>query len=1794
MAAVGSLDLPDLPRLFAGEERILSWKDVPVHNWDTGNFDDDELAYWKQVLNVERVSSYLKSNVPLFEPRSGTSAKRVESATAAINVPPTKDQHYDVQEIKTDAKWLADAVTVNEVEALRVCLLEWQSRPQLHLQAGYSDAEIASLKDNYGPRLAFAAEFESNVLCKRDDKLFREEQARRIRQLTIYFQECAGLARTWLALRDGQLGLLPNPPDIDSEASIADLEQCMRRLTQQLRDLADPSAWPGVAQSASDIYCAGSLRFSEQLMQIVIVELRKLNNCPFSVVQDWFTTMRELDFLSAMEPQSWLSEAQLGAFNHLIILVGVALVNCGIAIEQLQSERGQHWVSESVVVTHVFETLLNAVQTSCPQAMLVAFAFGLVLQVVENHMDGSEGSHPSAVDNEAHDTLSARRASPAASGSDRSFLEIHRRTKDQPDELHSARFLLEQTFVVNRVADQLAVIAQSYSPALLTATQIAQSGFLQELLICATQYLPTSLAYSEDILTMQSAILEPPKSIHLTGLEFVDAANDFLRTETPEEAIFNQASQWFPHEALPFLTLCRQLARADAIQENTHYITFRLRKLQYFTALAVGSLAEYHTTREDENLNYVALNKHAYAFPQGSTALLTSNLNNKEVLVIEAGTEGVVVSDHEPRIIRWNYEYSGFALIGEWLELHYNGLLQEVVSGVDTAQEIVSEMITLLANLLTTTYLGIDDPEQRDASVDIILIEATAHLANGSNVAELVFNIIEQEIQAYRRRPTNTFDTSILVACMTFARAVLKIRPSQFWSQITKTNIISTHGGSGLLYMLISGVESMSGDASVTLATAHLYQDMILATMRQTTEFPVMKRWRSKSSQRPFNSLEKSYEMSLSSLTQTMLEVLEAMTQWQKLAEPQEPQIITIIANSFGELLRIRFGVGSQMSTLTASLSSAANAILNRLRPSRAGDARSGPIISHIIFALNLNVRIDADPAMLVCYEALLDLSNALVRVGLKQMQPAAGFETCLFDLVPILVRQLNPLSRMQSSSQLLQSLLEVLSQQKPVSLLGHLGTESSIDLVDVILGGQHGSYVSVATDRWMLLELLIRREQQWFSIVLLTGSIPHKDSNIASADGNVYRGRLVLNRAVDIVEHLQPGSENAHELPTAVVRFIITAQQNWSWTLTSLRSKQTVLKRLVDCATSSVERQTNTDADWLQISALITDFCSVYLQYAKSVQDSDLVTGLVPLLNWLTIHAVDVRSYNASLHANLRKNFSAKFNLELDDFKSNRLFPEQVNDFVDLDLAELVLGHDPAWKPQGTKAANVDQSYYAEIARANTNLRLVEAEIQLLQSFKRVCIEHASFLIRMGQAQHSTMVDVARRCLAANATKQPAEEIFDHLKRARNEMSLALMQQLAQNKIHSVGARELLGLAWQNTVFSYANYEEAIANDDLDSWRTNLRIVLLALQFHIGKAWQPLASTNLNPKELLKHSNSITPEILEIATVVIGQGLSTVVTTIQEQKQAEMQHQPTVKSNVGFSDLTTILGLLETLLRLPGLPEFATQLAERLIATGAIQTVSKLFSWAHLLVNRTDSEPLHAAVALNFLVLLSSLPPLAGEMAIEGVLSSILTARVTQVLQNVSGGVGPLDTRPHCSMLYSIWTEVLALTLNLLHAVGGTLAAEISSFLNQFPEQLNRAAISLRPQEGAFITIAQAREISTLSLLSYLLQDFHNAGASAAVDPNQVQLLKVFDENRRAISGDIREHLDLGDGLKDKVVPTDERELHWHKDGVLVSKVRSELEMAVACLNDVQNEVIDEPRPRSTSPELERGSFGR
>lgn len=99
----------------------------------------------------------------------------------------------------------------------------------------------------------------------------------------------------------------------------------------------------------------------------------------------------------------------------------------------------------------------------------------------------------------------------------------------------------------------------------------------------------------------------------------------------------------------------------------------------------------------------------------------------------------------------------------------------------------------------------------------------------------------------------------------------------------------------------------------------------------------------------------------------------------------------------------------------------------------------------------------------------------------------------------------------------------------------------------------------------------------------------------------------------------------------------------------------------------------------------------------------------LIPLITWFANNAVEVSGYNASLHANLRKNFEMKYaGCKLLDFKRTSLEPRLLGRdyYYDMNLGEKLLSYDFAW------IGSRNQGFAEEFERANLNLSLVEAQV--------------------------------------------------------------------------------------------------------------------------------------------------------------------------------------------------------------------------------------------------------------------------------------------------------------------------------------------------------------------------------------------------------------------------------------------------------------------------------------------------
>lgn len=168
------------------------------------------------------------------------------------------------------------------------------------------------------------------------------------------------------------------------------------------------------------------------------------------------------------------------------------------------------------------------------------------------------------------------------------------------------------------------------------------------------------------------------------------------------------------------------------------------------------------------------------------------------------------------------------------------------------------------------------------------------------------------------------------------------------------------------------------------------------------------------------------------------------------------------------------------------------------------------------------------------------------------------------------------------------------------------------------------------------------------------------------------------------------------------------------------------------------------------------------------------------------------------------------------------------------------------------------------------------------------------------------------------------------------------------------------------------------------------------------------------------------------------------------------------------------------------------------------------LYSWSDSLT--VDGDPVYGELSMLFLLELSTIPPMAEQLAIDGILGQIGTANITAYLRH--GQVSPFVNSIGIQRCYNVWVRgILPLLLNILDAVGASIGTEAAIFLNQFPNLLSQAELVFDAPEDQrmktsktakqkHIVLATCSEVHSISLVVYILAGFRLSGESDMAIP--------------------------------------------------------------------------------------------
>lgn len=981
-------------------------------------------------------------------------------------------------------------------------------------------------------------------------------------------------------------------------------------------------------------------------------------------------------------------------------------------------------------VGEINEIFLNAADSGRFTTSPAVFGWGIIMYSVrEIALATREDRELQQVQN-AVDSFNRNRLSLTPSGAlDQSIYEdIIDKARNPAFDDDFVRFLVSCAVDRNHMFDYIIELVGSLTSTSVTGNdQLIGSWMRVELLdlvrasIDFLDYIPEVVSSILSLITNPDVESEWPIESHENVR--CDPQSVFVEDRVLMDKIFRVAKSRFPYEAVNFLQICRALTNCGVVNDDClPLIAQEFAEMETFTQLLSPGFQGYRSTREDENANFVTLIQplmieETIAPRSGTNHQTQSNALITETSLLPVDTLGQVVSESKPPVVSWYHRYNGLAFLGRWLEQATNSRNH----AGEPQDDVVAEIVGLYADLVTSAEIsakqnGIESGAKR------ILELASDGLDRYSDIISVVFDIFERKLQNSSSKLGPNRDLSPIISCLRFIHALISIIPGRVWPFLTRSSFMGSDGKGGMLATIVSSVEASSGDFSFLLASVRMFATLVDdAINHSAVRRTVGKVSVASNHVVDFTAGIPSYIMRgfLLNLVRTMVEVYNSHSNWRYNEPTQQMEINNILSVTFEKILFSAYGVNDTAeldSKLTGVFSTSAEYLLSILRPTST-TLPFNSILRTILEGIHalpsascLRMRL----FQIRKVTSALRLSERLIEAGRVASSPISTLEKQLFNASPVLIRlyalcpdyQLPIITLLQ----LLISSAALESENEPPSLLGHLGPESSRVFLDNLAKfdrpfNNESLYVAI----WELVSAIVSKRQQWLAVFLLTGSSPRQTLKQKGGEGDTQKmgNRPFLETSLDLVSKL--GSVPL-TIAVSALEFISKAQENWPWATPEIKKHQGFFPRILQYVANLNMRDYNALDRCLntRIAALVADVCAIYLHTAKEARDWPFFRTLIPLVAWLSSNGVEVDGYNASLHANLRKNFEMKYpGCSLLDIKRTSVARPQLGDnyFYDTSLGTKLFGYDFSW------TGSRNQGFIEEVKRANLNLSLIEAQ---------------------------------------------------------------------------------------------------------------------------------------------------------------------------------------------------------------------------------------------------------------------------------------------------------------------------------------------------------------------------------------------------------------------------------------------------------------------------------------------------
>ncbi|KAI8628618.1 nucleoporin subcomplex protein binding to Pom34-domain-containing protein [Xylariaceae sp. FL1651] len=1791
--------LPPLEPCLKGETIILSWKLAASALMDPSGHRQSSQA----IINFftdPLIQSFFTNPGSAFEAPNDKNQYHAtfEKKTAAIHVTPTPNDKYDISIIKEDALWLSKNARVNEVAALRVVVVEYQSRSVSQLLGPISKQDVANLRaatgatntqsSNVLPGLSFTATLDAAEI----QADFEKPESRRQRIFETYLSERRYYAATndyiftlmlqkklpispatdtsnlirrsllevyGMSSKQPQKSTADIPPrtcDALVEQYISLLPDCIQRAGASLESVVEDKGL--VTEDVQELWTQTSLTEMLHRMTILFQLLDRSSDCFVSdtTAQQWFSLVTDLTFLDRLQGFPRSIADLVTPLQCLVCVISLKILNLPRMMlffeGEIDLDTDNEYLATSSVLEHIHDVLEESVALGSAYMTPVLFAWvPIVHAMFSSYQDRAEKrdaiQNQKAVEN--YDSNTQMIPSAGRRNSAGSITTIDKRryddfliNKNLDRDFQRVQLLAIVVTDEARVYDVISTLSSHLGP---TDHCIFPSSVGSRMRIAFLDLLKATypfVGYKSEPLTALSSVLSGAQGYWDIPAVYEAPQDDILSCALSDqvvlEAYFQQALDRFPYEFLPFLTLCRTLCCSPGLPNSGSHerIIKLLQKTPTLTFTLPEHFTQYYLANEEENANSFQF---ADDFPLLSPVTSRKRaVTDEEPFIIPAGTYGRFVVD-EGKIVRVEYEHSALALLGKRLEANLAANRYHMELGVLTLDE-TAEVISLLATLVRAEILGAStsDGKAIDSSEAglAILAESSRALPRTKDIISVVCDTLDVLLDD----DPDSSGLAALNACVQFLHAILPICPGRVWSYMARCALLESQSQGGRLARLVGNLDLSDVQFDLLMSAIRLFSDLVDSSMsssvRRKTNIKTHSRQRS-SENVWLGVSDKIIAQITLAISQAAVDFLESSSTWRFATDLDRMILVRDIVPIMDKVICYTFSMDdiASKTALVSVLQPAAKFVIDSFLAPAAGSLRILPLLVTLVAATQqLESTIYAKRSQVFRDQtlAVLTLAVSLVRVANYSDRSSSTVEHQLFKATPYVARLCAREDAFRETAiELLESLVINAGKTvgEPPSLLGYLGPQTSRSFLQHLSTlDRPFNQAQPANTIWRFFSTIVRNRQQWMANCLLTGKTPREARN-GNGKASETSTSSVLSAALDRLASI---SELDQSEALSILDFITSAQNYWPWTIFTLQKNNKFLTELRsfvrNLKSASFISKTNVlqACNEARIAAYIAEIFAMQLFHLRQIdQATSFAKGLTQDLDYYLRDGVGVSGYNRGLHVNFARNFSQQYpSCSLDNFKRTLLEPKSLGAefYYALSFADKMLGFDPGWiGPRNT-------GFRSEMEKANMNLSLVDAQVSLYHAWEFLLLELSTCLPDNDTLKKQSL-QVAQQCLEANQETQTHDQMFERLAESRVNLSLILVQRVVDSIPSAGDVAQLLNALWATV----SSFQEPYTPQNISIYRTLLRLLYVTLRA-LARSY---GQTDFNASVRDSQGNSISPAtvsqtVLGILDMVVAKGFRTVVSLIHEPDTA-----------VSTSDVVIINAVLQACLCIPGMDQSQTQILNIMAAHDAVQAAVSLYSWSDKLAE--DGDPIYGELSLVFLLELSALPLVAEQLACDGLLNHITSASLPAYLRRPN--VSPFADSVGPQRCYSIWAKgIVPILLNVLSALGATIAPEVAYVLNQFPNLMQSSIERLEApgdnqrrdrRDRTFITPLSVSEIHSLALITRVL---------GALRTNNARDIPAVEWDSAALLENVDWWIDHRKVLRDRLVALGPREADW------------------------------------------------